>query len=59
LPLDKLMAQSGASAVAAPADGAPPSVAGTATPQSSVIPVVPNGGETRARDGRSRDRDVR
>ncbi len=59
LPLDKLMAQSGASATAAPADGASPNVAGTATPQSSVIPVIPNGGEARARDGRSRDRDVR
>ncbi len=59
LPLDKLMAQSGANATPAPADGASPNVAGTATPQSSVIPVVPNAGETRARDGRSRDRDVR
>ena len=59
LPLDKLMASSGVSPVPAPADGASPNVAGTATPQSSVIPVIPNGGEARARDGRSRDRDAR
>jgi membrane protease subunit HflK len=59
LPLDKLMALSSASAAPSPADGASPNVAGTATPQAAVIPVIPNGGETRARDGRSRDRDVR
>ena len=57
LPLDKLMQMSGQGAAGAPADGASPSVAGTAPPQSSVIPVVPN--DSRARDGRSRDRDVR
>lgn len=57
LPLDKLMQSSGAAA-AAPADGAPPSVAGTAPPQSSSIPVAPS--DSRARDsGRSRDRDAR
>jgi membrane protease subunit HflK len=55
LPLDKLITQSSA---AAPADGASPNVAGTAPPQSSVIPVVPPN-DSRARDGRSRDRDVR
>lgn len=58
LPLDKLMQQSGGQASPAPADGAPPAVAGTATPQSSAIPVTP-GGESRARDARSRERDVR
>ena len=58
LPLDKLMQASGAAAgVGAPADAPPPSVAGTAPPQSSL--VVPGGGDPRARDGRSRDRDVR
>ena len=57
LPLDKLMQSSGAAA-AAPADGAPPSVAGTAPPQASSIPVAPS--DSRARDsGRSRDRDAR
>ena len=55
LPLDKLITQS---AAGAPADGASPNVAGTAPPQSSVIPVVPPN-DARARDGRSRDRDVR
>jgi membrane protease subunit HflK len=55
LPLDKLITQS---AAGAPADGASPNVAGTAPPQSSVIPVVPPN-DSRARDGRSRDRDVR
>jgi modulator of FtsH protease HflK len=59
LPLDKLMAQSGASVTPSSVDGASPNVAGTATPPSSVIPVAPSAGETRARDGRSRDRDVR
>jgi len=49
----------GQTAAGAPADGASPSVAGTATPQSSVIPAVPPSGDARARDGRSRDRDVR
>ena len=41
-----------------PVDAASPSVAGTAPPQSSVIPVAPSG-DSRGRDGRSRDRDVR
>jgi len=59
LPLDKLMQLSGNSAAATPVDAASPSVAGTAPAQSSVIPVVPPTGESRARDGRSRDRDVR
>ena len=58
LPIDKLMQLSGQSGAGAPADGANPNVAGTAPPQSSVIPVVPPS-ESRARDGRSRDRDVR
>ncbi len=58
LPLDRLMQMTGQNA-AAPADGANPNVAGTAPPQSSVIPVVPNAGDARARDGRSRDRDIR
>ncbi|WP_162575662.1 FtsH protease activity modulator HflK [Variovorax sp. PBL-H6] len=58
LPIDKLMQMSGQSGAGAPADGANPNVAGTAPPQSSVIPVVPPG-DARARDGRSRDRDVR
>ncbi|MFT4266614.1 MAG: FtsH protease activity modulator HflK [Xenophilus sp.] len=58
LPLDKLMQLSGQGADAAPADGAPPSVAGTAPPQASSIPVNPL--DTRARDsGRSRDRETR
>ena len=57
LPLDKLMQQTGQPGAGAPADAPPPSVAGTAPPQSSL--VAPGGGEPRARDGRSRDRDVR
>ena len=60
LPLDKLVQMSGQNAAGTPVDGASPNVAGTAPPQSSVIPVVPpSSGESRARDGRSRDRDVR
>jgi membrane protease subunit HflK len=58
LPLDKLMQQGGNNA-AMPVDAASPNVAGTAPPQSSVIPVAPTTGDVRARDGRSRDRDVR
>jgi membrane protease subunit HflK len=58
LPLDKLMQQSGGSQAVTPVDAASPSVAGTAPPQSSVIPVAPSG-DSRGRDGRSRDRDVR
>lgn len=53
LPLDKLMQMTGQSNAAAPVDGAPPSVAGTAPPQSSSIPVVPS---SSARDARSRER---
>ncbi|MGO4396607.1 FtsH protease activity modulator HflK [Variovorax sp. M-6] len=56
LPLDKLMQQTGAGA---PADAASPAAAGTAAPQSSGTPVAPSAGDARARDGRSRDRDVR
>ncbi|MDM0024004.1 FtsH protease activity modulator HflK [Variovorax saccharolyticus] len=59
LPLDKLMQQTGANAAGTPSDAASPNVAGTAAPQSSVIPVAPSAGDARARDGRSRDRDVR
>jgi modulator of FtsH protease HflK len=59
LPLDKLMQMNGQNAVATPVDAASPSVAGTAAPQSSVIPVAPSLGDARARDGRSRDRDER
>ena len=59
LPLDKLMQLSGSNPAATPVDAASPSVAGTAPAQSSVIPVVPPSSESRARDGRSRDRDVR
>jgi membrane protease subunit HflK len=60
LPLDKLMQMTGNSAVGAPADGASPNVAGTAPPQSSVIPVAPSSStDARLRDGRTRDRDVR
>jgi len=58
LPLDKLMQQGGGNA-ATPVDAASPSVAGTAPTQSSVIPVAPATTDVRARDGRSRDRDVR
>jgi membrane protease subunit HflK len=58
LPIDKLIQMSGQTGAGAPADGANPNVAGTAPPQSSVIPVVPPN-DARARDGRSRDRDVR
>jgi membrane protease subunit HflK len=58
LPLDKLMQQGGNNA-AMPVDAASPNVAGTAPAQSSVIPVPPTTGDVRARDGRSRDRDVR
>ena len=57
LPLDKLMQMTGTNAnVGAPADAPPASVAGATPPQSSL--VAP-GGDPRARDGRSRDRDVR
>jgi len=57
LPLDKLMQMSGQGAnVGAPADAPPASVAGATPPQTSL--VAP-GGDSRARDGRSRDRDVR
>jgi len=59
LPLDKLMQMTGNNAAGAPVDGASPNVAGTAPTQSSVIPVAPPAGDTRARDGRSRDRDAR
>ncbi|MDM0013612.1 FtsH protease activity modulator HflK [Variovorax sp. J22P168] len=60
LPLDKLMQQTGANTPGTPSDAASPNVAGTAAPQSSVIPVTPSStGDARARDGRSRDRDVR
>jgi membrane protease subunit HflK len=59
LPLDKLMQMTGGNAAGAPVDGASPNVAGTAPTQSSVIPVAPAAGDTRARDGRSRDRDAR
>ncbi|RZL92503.1 MAG: FtsH protease activity modulator HflK, partial [Variovorax sp.] len=59
LPLDKLMQMTGQNTPGAPADGASPSVAGTAPSQSSVIPTTPSAGDARARDGRSRDRDVR
>lgn len=59
LPLDKLMQMTGQNAAGTPVDAASPSVAGTAPSQSSVIPVAPNPGDARARDGRSRDRDVR
>lgn len=59
LPLDKLMQMGGNSAAATPVDAASPNVAGTAPAQSSVIPVAPVTGDVRARDGRSRDRDVR
>ena len=59
LPLDKLMQQAGQNNAGTPVDAASPSVAGTAAPQSSVIPVAPSIGDARARDGRSRDRDVR
>jgi membrane protease subunit HflK len=58
LPLDKLMQATGNNA-ATPVDAASPSVAGTAPAQSSVIPVAPTTSDVRARDGRSRDRDVR
>jgi len=59
LPIDKLMQLSGNSAAATPVDAASPNVAGTAPAQSSVIPVAPATNDVRARDGRSRDRDVR
>lgn len=59
LPLDKLMQMGGNNAAATPVDAASPSVAGTAPAQSSVIPVAPAANDVRARDGRSRDRDVR
>jgi membrane protease subunit HflK len=61
LPIDKLMQMSGSNnnALPTPVDAASPSVAGTAPAQSSVIPVAPLGSDSRARDGRSRDRDMR
>jgi len=61
LPLDKLIQQGGQNAASTPVDAASPAVAGTAPSQSSVIPVAPPSsvGDARARDGRSRDRDMR
>jgi modulator of FtsH protease HflK len=62
LPLDKLtqLSVQNAANAAAPSDAPSPNVAGTAPPQSSVIPVAPAGnGDSRAREGRSRDRDAR
>lgn len=59
LPLDKLMQMSGQNPGAMPPDAPSPSVAGTAPLQSSVIPVAPSSGDARARDGRSRERDMR
>jgi membrane protease subunit HflK len=61
LPLDKLIQQGGQNAPSTPVDAASPAVAGTAPSQSSVIPVAPpsSAGDARARDGRSRDRDMR
>lgn len=60
LPLDKLMQATGqGGGNPASVDAASPAVAGTAPSQSTAIPVAPNSGDTRARDGRSRDRDVR
>ncbi|SCX48383.1 FtsH protease activity modulator HflK [Variovorax sp. EL159] len=59
LPLDKLMQLSGNSAAATPVDAASSSAANAAPTQSSVIPVAPVTSDVRARDGRSRDRDVR
>jgi membrane protease subunit HflK len=58
LPLDKLtqMGAQGAN-VGAPADAPPASVAGATPPQSSL--VAPGSNDSRARDGRSRDRDAR
>jgi membrane protease subunit HflK len=54
LPLDKLMQMSGQNNSGASSDAAG---SGMAAPQSSAVPVAP--GDARARDGRSRDRDVR
>ena len=60
LPLDKLVQMTGPGAAGTPVDGANPNVAGTAPPQSSIIPVVPpSSNDARTRDNRSRDRDVR
>lgn len=60
LPLDKLMQLTGQGASPTPSDAASPNVAGTAPAQSSVIPVPPaSQSDTRARDGRSRERDAR
>ena len=59
LPLDKLMQQAGQGAAGTPGDAASPGAAGTAAPPSSGIPAAPSAGDARARDGRSRDRDVR
>lgn len=59
LPLDKLMQATGGGTAGAPVDGASPNVAGTAPPQSSVIPVAPVTNDARLRDGRSRERDAR
>ena len=61
LPIDKLMQMTGQNAAPTPSDAASPNVAGTAPAQSSVIPVAPPAAssDTRARDGRSRDRDSR
>ena len=55
LPLDKLMQMSGQGAPA-PVDGAPPGVANSSPPPSPSIPVAPS---SSAREGRSRDRDIR
>ncbi|RZI69421.1 MAG: protease modulator HflK, partial [Variovorax sp.] len=55
------MQMTGQNAAPTPSDAASPNVAGTAPAQSSVIPVAPPAAssDTRARDGRSRDRDSR
>lgn len=59
LPLDKLMQQAGQGAAGTPGDATSPGAAGTAAPPSSGSPAAPSAGDARARDGRSRDRDVR
>jgi membrane protease subunit HflK len=59
LPLDKLMQATGPNASGAVVDGPASAVTNMPVPSSSVIPTVPASGDTRVRDGRTRDRDAR
>jgi membrane protease subunit HflK len=60
LPLDKIMQMSGQSSTGTPVDATTAALAaGSATQLPPVTPSAAGGTDSRARDGRSRDRDVR